>query len=114
MHGILYEEANILQFLFITSIIGGWTAWRTGRSCAESWQSYATVVISTLILGAGIRFVHFAIFEGTLLSLQYYAVDTIILLVFSTAGYRYKRTLQMTNNYYWLYEKVSPFSWKKK
>ncbi|MDO9415028.1 DUF6867 family protein [Pararhizobium sp.] len=114
MHGILYEEANILQFLFVTCIIGGWTAWRTGRSCAESWQNYATVVVSTLILGAGIRFVHFAIFEGTLLSLQYYAVDTIILLVFSTAGYRYKRTLQMTNNYYWLYEKVSPFSWKKK
>jgi hypothetical protein len=35
-------------------------------------------------------------------------------LLFATLGYRYYRTRQMTNNYYWLYEKASPFSWKSK
>ncbi|CAN7513431.1 hypothetical protein LJR030_005276 [Rhizobium sp. LjRoot30] len=114
MQGILYEEPSVLQFLFITCIIGGWTAWRTGKSVAENWQSYNTVVIYTLLLGIGIRFVHHALFEGTMFSPQYYVVDTIVLLLFSTAGFRYYRTRQMATNYYWLYEKASPFSWRQK
>ena len=43
-----------------------------------------------------------------------YVVDTAVLLLFATLGFRYYRTRQMTNNYYWLYEKASPFSWKSK
>ena len=43
-----------------------------------------------------------------------YGIDVLILLVFSTAGFRTRRTAQMVNNYYWLYEKTSAFSWKKK
>lgn len=114
MQGILYEEASFLQFLFITVIMGGWTAWRTGKSVAENWQDYRTLVFYVLLLGVGIRFIHHALFEGSMLTLQYYFVDTVVLLLFATAGYRYYRTKQMTNNYYWLYEKVSPFSWKAK
>jgi len=49
-----------------------------------------------------------------MLTLQYYVVDTIILLLFAKARHHYCRTKQMTKNYYWLYEKVSPFSWKSK
>ena len=30
-----------------------------------------------LVLAAAVRFFHFALFEGTLLSLQYYRVDTV-------------------------------------
>ena len=114
MQGIIYEEPSVLQFLFITCIIGGWTAWRTGKSVAENWQSYKTVIVYTLLLGVGIRFVHHALFAGTMFSPQYYVVDTIVLLLFSTAGFRYYRTRQMATSYYWLYEKASPFSWKSK
>lgn len=114
MQGILYEEPSILQFFFVTCVMGGWTAWRTGKSCAESWDGIGTVVIYTLLLGVAIRFVHHALFDGTMLTFQYYAVDTIVLLVFSVAGFRFWRTRQMANNYYWLYEKASPFSWRKK
>lgn len=114
MQGILYEEASIWQFLLISVIIGGWTAWRTGKSVAEGWQEMGTVVLYIALLGLGIRFIHHALFHGTMFSLQYYIVDTIVLLLFATAGFRFYRTKQMTNNYYWLYEKVSPFSWKNK
>jgi predicted permease len=114
MQGILYEEPSVLQFLFITVIMGGWTAWRTGKSCAENWQSVGTLVVYVLLLGGAIRFIHHALFGGSMLTLQYYFVDTVILLLFATLGYRFYRTRQMTNNYYWLYEKVSPFSWKSK
>ncbi len=84
MQGILHEEPSILQFLLITCIIGGWTAWRTGKSVADGWQTYTTVVVYTLLLGVAIRFVHHALFGGTMFSLHYYLVDTIILLLFST------------------------------
>ena len=114
MQGILYEETNILQFLLVTCVIGGWTAWRTGKSVADAWKSFALVVVYTALLGVAIRFVHFVLFEGTLLTLHYYLVDTVVLLLFATLGYRYRRAQQMTNNYYWLYEKVTPFSWRSK
>ncbi|KQS88585.1 MULTISPECIES: DUF6867 family protein [unclassified Rhizobium] len=114
MHGILYEEPTIWQFMLVTVIIGGWTAWRTGKSCADGWGSYSTLVIYTLLLGGAIRFIHHALFAGSMLTIQYYVVDTIILLLFATAGYRFYRTKQMTEKYYWLYEKASPFSWKAK
>ncbi|QRM56515.1 DUF6867 family protein [Sinorhizobium sp. BG8] len=114
MQGILYEEASFLQFLFISIIMGGWTAWRTGKACAENWQSFGRLFVYVLLLGVAIRFIHHALFEGSMLTFQYYFVDTVILLLFATAGYRFYRTRQMTNIYYWLYEKASPFSWRSK
>ena len=41
-------------------------------------------------------------------------ISVVLLLVFSTIGFRVFRTRQMVNNYYWLYERTSAFSWKKK
>jgi hypothetical protein len=67
-----------------------------------------------LLLGAAVRFIHFALFEGHLLTLQFYLVDTAILLVFGFIGFRYARTKQMTNQYYWLYERASPLSWRSR
>ena len=47
-------------------------------------------------------------------SLQFYVIDTIVLLIFGTLGYNYTRTNQMVTQYYWLYERASPLSWKPK
>ena len=60
------------------------------------------------------RFIHHALFWGTMFTLQYYVVDTIILLIFGTLGYNYTRTNQMVTQYHWLYEKASPLTWKAK
>ena len=35
-----------------------------------------------LVLGAAVRFIHFALFDGTLLSLPFYAIDTAVAMVF--------------------------------
>ncbi len=114
MQGILYEESSFLTFALITIVMGGWTAWRTGRATAESWGKVSTLVIYVLLLGVAIRFIHFALFDGTLLSLHYYIADTVFLAAFAWAGWRYTRTRQMTTQYYWLYRKTSPFSWDAK
>jgi hypothetical protein len=112
LQGILYEEASFLQFALVTVILGGGAAWMTGKAMAETWRSPFSLTLYLLLLGAAVRFTHFALFEGHLLTLQFYLVDTFILLVFGFLGYRYARTKQMTTQYYWLYEKASPLSWR--
>ena len=47
-------------------------------------------------------------------SLHYYIVDTIVLMIFGTLGYRYTRTNQMVTQYHWLYERSSLLSWRSK
>jgi hypothetical protein len=114
MHGILYEEANVLQFLFISFVLGGAAAWMTGMAVARTWGSRLTLIIYLLLLGWGVRFIHFALFEGSMRSLQFYAVDTVILLVFGLLGFQVARTSQMVTQYYWLYEQQSLVSWQKR
>lgn len=116
MQGLFFESDTGVRYIIriIVVLIGLWTAWRTGKAAADSWNSYATVVAYTLLLGFVVRFMHHALFDGPMISPFYYGIDTLILLVFSTAGYRYRRTNQMVNNYYWLYERTSAFSFKKK
>lgn len=114
MQGILYEEHSIWLFLLVTIVMGGWAAWMTGRAIALTWRPLWNAVLYTLLLGFVVRFIHFALFGGTLLSAHYYVVDTVVLLGFAMAGYRYMRTTQMTTQYRWLYERTGPFGWKSR
>jgi len=112
MQGIIFEERSIWLFLLVTCLMGGWAAWMTGRAVARTWGSVAHCVVYLLVLGFAVRFIHFALFNGTLLSLHYYVVDTIVIMVIGLAGYRYHRTRQMTTQYRWLYERTGPFTWR--
>jgi small-conductance mechanosensitive channel len=114
MQGILYEEASVWQFLFVTCLLGGGAAWMTGRACAQTWRPYYSLVLYLLALGIGVRFIHHALFWGTMFTFQYYVVDTIVLLILGTLGYNYTRTNQMVTQYYWLYERASPLRWQPK
>jgi uncharacterized membrane protein len=114
MQGILYEEPSIWLFLLITVIIGGWAAWMTGRAMALTWRPFWQLVAYLLILAGAVRFIHFALFEGTLLSLRYYLVDAVVILIIGALGFRYTRARQMTTQYRWLYERTGPFSWRER
>ncbi|MCD6073072.1 MAG: hypothetical protein K0S42_3588 [Microvirga sp.] len=113
MQGILYEEPSFWLFLLITVIMGGWAAWMTGRAIALTWRPFWTLILYLFILGAAVRFIHFALFEGTLLSIHYYAVDTIVLLIIGALGFQYRRARMMTTQYRWLYERTGLFSWRE-
>jgi hypothetical protein len=112
MQGILYEEPTVWLFLLVTVVMGGWLAWMAGRAVARTWKSNIQLVLYILVLGLFIRFIHFALFEATLLTLHYYIVDTIVLMAFGFAGWRYSRARQMTTQYRWLFERSGPFGWK--
>ena len=114
MQGILYEEASFWQFVFITVVLGGWAAWMTGKACAETWRTYLNLFVYILLLGVGVRFIHHALFDGTMFTAQYYVVDTIVLMVLGFVGFQYTRTNQMVSQYHWLYERASPLTWRSK
>jgi hypothetical protein len=114
MQGILYEESSAWLFLLVTCLLGGGAAWLTGRAYAMTWRSIPALVVALLLLGLAVRFVHHAMFEGTMFSLRYYLVDTFVLLVFGFASYFHQRALQMATQYYWLYTRSGPFSWRSR
>ncbi len=58
------------------------------------------------------RFLHFALFSGSLLTLHYYLVDLVVLQVFGALGFRLKRVSQMVTQYPWMYERAGPFGWR--
>ena len=114
MQGFLYEEPSIWLFLLITVIMCGWAAWMTGRAIALTWRAFWNLILYLLILGAAVRFIHYALFQGTLVSVHYYAIDTIVVLIIGSLGFQYYRARQMTSQYRWLYERTGPFSWREK
>ncbi|MGE6739961.1 DUF6867 family protein [Allorhizobium pseudoryzae] len=116
MQGLFFETDTGARYVlrFLVLMIGLWTAWRTGRAVAEGWKELPLVVGYVLLLGVLMRFLHFSLFQGPFLSLGYYLIDVVLLLVVAIAGFRQRRTSQMVENYYWLYDRSSMFSWKKK
>jgi Domain of unknown function (DUF6867) len=98
MH-FLYEEDSFSVFLLVTVILGGVCAWLAARAVAQTWRSWWQAMIYMLILGFAVRFIHYALFDGTLTSPYYYAVDTAILSAIAVAGFRYTRRQQMARQY---------------
>lgn len=114
MQGILYEEPSVWTFLLVTLVMGGGASWMTGRALAVTWAPIWHGIFYFLLLAAAVRFIHFALFHGTLLSLHYYLVDALFVIVIGLIGFRYKRTQQMTTQYPWLYIRSGLLSWRNK
>lgn len=110
----LYEHETLTQIVFVTGLIGGAAAWLSGRALALTWRPVWQTVIYTLLLGAAVRFVHFAIFEATLLSPLSYLVDTLYLVAVGALSWRMTRAAQMAKQYHWLYERSSLLSWRSR
>jgi hypothetical protein len=112
--GTLYETESWLQVLFVTGILGGGAAWLTGRACAHTWRPLLQVIAYSILLGAVVRFFHFALFEADLFSLRSFLADTLFLTAVGCLSWRIARTTLMVTQYGWLYERSSPVSWRKR
>jgi hypothetical protein len=86
-------------FLLVTVIMGGATAYVTGRSIAETWRPMWHAIGYALITALAVRFIHFALFEEVLLSLRNYLVDCSVLILASILGYILTRRRQMLAQY---------------
>ncbi len=109
----LYAGEAVGHVILVTGLLGGGAAWLTGRAIASSWRPPWHVVVAMIPLAAAARFIHFALFQGNLLSLTSYASDACIFLIVGLLAWRATRTTQMVRQYPWLYERVGLLSWRK-
>jgi hypothetical protein len=114
LSGLLYEEDSLGVFLLVTVVLGGGAAALAGRAVALTWRPWWQVVVYMLMLGAAVRFIHFALFEGTLLSVHYYAVDSLVCIAFGFAGFQAARARRMAAQYPWINEADGPLRWRRK
>lgn len=114
MSDLTYDGNSIWVFVLLTLIIGGGAAALTGRAIASVWRPWWQVVGFALLLGAAVRFLHVALFEGTLLSLPYYVADTAVCLVCGLIGFRLMRVAQMVGCYGWINERADLLTWRRR
>ena len=110
----LFVEDSWRVFLVMSVIIGGGAAFLAGRGLASKWRPVWKLVVYMIPLGLALRFFHYALFNGELLSLHYFITDTAVLLAAGLLGYRLTLVGQMVGQYPWLYERAGPLSWRSK
>jgi hypothetical protein len=111
---VLYEDESFGIFVLVTVALGGGAAVLAGRAIAATWRQWWQVVVYMLILGVAVRFIHFALFGGTLLSPHYYAVDSAVCLAAGLLGFRAARVSQMVRQYRWINVPDGPLRWRRK
>jgi hypothetical protein len=110
----LIYEGSLGVFVLVTLILGGGASLLAGRAIAQTWRPWWHIVFYMMILGCAVRFFHFSLFGGTLLSVHYYLVDTAVCMLAGLAGYRAARTTQMLNQYRWINEPAGPMRWRRR
>jgi len=110
----IYGNETPLQIALVSVVLGGGAAWLAGRALARTWRPVWHVLAYMALLGAAVRFVHFALFEGDLTALPAYATDTLLLALVGCLSWRITRTTQMVRQYNWLYQRTSPLTWRER
>ena len=110
----LYEEGSFGVFVLVTVILGGGAAALSGRAVASTWRPWWQVAVYMLILACAVRFLHFSLFGGTLLSLHYYSVDAAVCLIAGYAGFRAERVRQMVSQYRWINDRSGAMRWRRR
>jgi hypothetical protein len=111
--GIIWE-VGIGEFLLVTVFLGGGAAYLTGRAVALTWRPWAQLAVYLVALTFAVRFIHYALFAGTLLSAHYALIDLVVLAALAALGQRVTRTRQMSSQYGWLYARRGPISWTRR
>jgi hypothetical protein len=115
MGGVLWadEPYGLFTFVLITLVVGGAGAFATGRAMARTWRPMPMLALYMVLLTAGVRFLHYALYAEPLLSLQYFAVAFVWLMFVGALGYRATRAAQMATQYSWAYERTG-LNWRAK
>jgi len=109
----LYAGESIAHVVLVTGILGGGAAWLSGRAIAGAWRPPWQVAIAALLLSGAARFIHYALFQGELLSAASYCCDTVIFLAVGLIGWRATRASQMVRQYPWLYARAGLLGWRE-
>ena len=101
-------------FIGLTLVVFGGCGWLTGQSLAAGWKPLGAVFAYAALLGAGDRFLVFALFDGELLSAWGYLFHTGVLATVVWLSYSAGMARRMVRQYPWLYERVGLFGWRER
>jgi hypothetical protein len=110
----LSDERSLLVFLLVSVAMGGGAAWLAGRAMAATWRPWWHIAFYMLPLTFAVRFIHYALFDSTFLSLHYYLVDYGVCLAFGLLGFRLMRVRQMVTRYKWINERAGLLRWRRR
>lgn len=103
--------SGFLVFLFVSCGLGAVTAWMAGRAIAQTWRPFWHIPAYAALLVLVVRFLHFALFEETLLAIPNILVDYAVLFLAAVLGHRTTRTGQMASQYDWLFDRANALWW---
>ena len=112
MSGLL--GSSPLVFFCLTIVIAGAAAMLAGGAIARNWKPPIQVVGTAFGLALADRFLKYALFQEPFLSLSGLIAAFVVLLALGLLAWRSAKAATMVRQYPWLYERVSPFSWKEK
>tara|TARA_R110000868_G_scaffold29889_9_gene111051 strand:+ start:14748 stop:15101 length:354 start_codon:yes stop_codon:yes gene_type:complete len=99
-------------FIGITLVLLGFAGFMTGQALATTWRPVWQVFFYSLLLGCADRFLTWALFQGELLLLSGYLIDTAAIFTIALLAFRFTLARRMTAQYPWLYERAGPFGWR--
>ena len=109
---ILADEWSLGVFLLVSVCMGGGAAWLAGRAIAATWRPWWHIAAYMALLAVAVRFLHFALFEGSFLSLADFAVDYTVCLALGLLGFRLMRVSQMVTRYGWVNRRAGLLRWR--
>lgn len=112
MQGLLGTSFGV--FLALTVLVMGFAAFMTGLALANTWKPAWHAVVYVVLLGFADRFLTFALFDGELLSLSGYLIDTAVLVAIGLLAYRVTLARKMVLQYPWIYERGGLFGWRRR
>jgi len=93
------------SFLVMTVLLFGGAAAMTGQALARNWRPQWQLILYSLLLAAGDRFLLYALFQADLLSVGGYAVAAAFLAATAFLAYRRTRARRLRAQYPWLYQR---------
>ena len=99
-------------FVSFTLLLMGWIAFMTGQTLAATWRPWGQVVPYTVLLGGVDRFFVYALFEGQVLSVEGFLIDTLWLMSVGLVAHRRALARKMSLQYPWLYVREGWLGWR--
>jgi hypothetical protein len=105
-------EVSFPEFLLVTVLLAGGAAYLTGRASARSWLPASHLIVYLVLLAGATRFIHYALFSGSLLTPWYFGIDFVVLLAIGFLGRQRTRAVQMATQYSFAYTRSGITGWR--
>jgi hypothetical protein len=111
---LLFDEQSLGVFLLVTVFLGGGAAFLAGRAVGATWRPWWYIAPYMAVLALAVRFLHYALFDSSFLSVRYYVADYAVCLSFALLGFRLMRVEQMVTRYGWMHERAGRLRWRRR